>query len=186
MTGAEATAAVIDALEAMSFRYMLVGSLSSNVFGIPRSTKDADFVIQSGGATLPELVSRLGPSFRLEPQVRFETITMTTRQIVHIDEVPFIVEFFRLSDDPHDQERFRRRQRVEIPGHKVFVPTAEDIIITKLRWSTQGQRSKDVDDVRGILAVQGDRLDLNYIREWCERHDTSALLDEIRRSIPSV
>ena len=85
-----------------------------------------------------------------------------------------------------DQERFRRRQQVEIPGHKVFVPTAEDIIITKLRWSTHGQRSKYVDDARGIIAVQGDRLDLNYIRAWCECHGTSALFDEIRRSIPSV
>jgi hypothetical protein len=186
MTGAEATATVIDSLEALSFNYMLVGSLSSNLFGIPRSTKDADFVIQSGSVTLPELIARLGPSFRLEPQVRFETITMTTRQIVRIDEIPFIIEFFRLSDDPHDQERFRRRQRVEIPGHKVFVPTAEDIIITKLRWSTQGQRSKDADDARGIIAVQGGRLDMSYVREWCERHGTLALLDEIRRSIPAV
>ncbi len=186
MTGAEATAAVIDALEALSFPYMLVGSLSSNIFGIPRSTKDADFVIQSGGVTLFDLVARLGPSFRLEPQVQFETITMTTRQVVQIDEIPFVIEFFCLSDDPHDQERFRRRQRVEIPGHKVFVPTAEDIIITKLRWSTQGQRSKDAEDARGIIAVQGDRLDLRYVREWCERHGTSALLDEIRRSIPPI
>jgi hypothetical protein len=39
-----------------------------------------------------------------------------------------------LGDDPHDQERFRRRQRVEILGRTALVATAEDMIITKLRW----------------------------------------------------
>jgi hypothetical protein len=27
---------------------------------------------------------------------------------------------------------------------------------------------------------------LSYVRGWCERHGTSALLDEICRSIPAV
>ena len=45
MTGNEATLAVIDALEACSIPYMLVGSYSSNVYGVERSTQDADFVV---------------------------------------------------------------------------------------------------------------------------------------------
>ena len=40
MTSEEATVAVIDALEALSIPYMLVGSFSSNYYGIGRSTTD--------------------------------------------------------------------------------------------------------------------------------------------------
>ena len=48
MTGDEAVLAVIEALEGLGVGYMLVGSLSSNFYGIPRATQDADFVIQFG------------------------------------------------------------------------------------------------------------------------------------------
>jgi len=42
----EATVAVIDALDALRISYMVVGSFSSNFYGIPRATQDADFVVQ--------------------------------------------------------------------------------------------------------------------------------------------
>ena len=44
MNEVEVVAAFIDALNAAGFPHMLVGSLSSNAYGIERSTKDADFV----------------------------------------------------------------------------------------------------------------------------------------------
>ena len=37
---------------------------------------------------------------------------------------------------------------------------------------------QDRDDVRGVIAVQGDRIDWEYVHKWCEQHGTRALLDE--------
>jgi len=122
----------------------------------------------------------------VKQQATFETVTMTTRRVVRVAESPFTIEFFHLSEDPHDQERFRRRHRRTVLGREVQLPTAEDVVITKLRWAVQGRRSKDRDDVRDVMAVQGDRLDWSYIAVWCDRHGTRELLDEIRRSIPPL
>ena len=74
MTSEDATMAVVDALEALHIPYMLVGSFSSNYYGIGRSTKDVDFVIQLGPESLSSLASHLGPAFRLDPQMTFETV----------------------------------------------------------------------------------------------------------------
>jgi hypothetical protein len=186
MTSEEATLAVIDALESLAVPYMLVGSLSSNYYGIPRSTKDADIVLQTDAASVRRLADHLGPEFRLDPQLSFETITMTTRQILVVADIPFRIEFFHLSEDSHDQQRFLRRQPVELFGREVFLPTAEDVIITKLRWCHQGTRSKDWDDIQSVIAVQGERLDWDYVYSWCDRHGTRAILDEIRASIPPL
>lgn len=186
MSGDEAVLAVIATLESQAIPYVLVGSFSSNYYGIPRSTQDADFVIQLGTRTARELADLLGPSFRLDPQMSFETVTMTTRHILEVVGGPFTIELFNLSDDPHDQERFRRRRAVPLLGHKVTLPSAEDVIITKLRWVAQGQRSKDWDDVRDVIAVQGDSINWDYIQLWTERHGTRAVLDAIRRSIPAT
>lgn len=46
MTGDEAVVAVIDALESTGIAYMLVGSLATNFYGVPRATEDADFVMK--------------------------------------------------------------------------------------------------------------------------------------------
>jgi hypothetical protein len=124
----------------------------------------------------------LGPEFVAEPQLSFETNTGTQRQEFGVTGTLFKVEVFRLSSDPHDEERFRRRTPVDVQGHRVFFPTAEDVIIWKLRWA----RSKDRDDVRAVIGVQAGKLDWPYIEGWCERHGTRVLLEEIRRTVPEV
>ena len=186
MTSQEATAAVIDALEEMRIPYMLVGSLSSNFYAIPRATQDADFVVQVKPTEISSLAERLGPRFRLDRQMSFETVTATTRFILHLTDTAFTIELFLLSDDEHDRERFARRRREQIMDRTVAIPTAEDVIVTKLRWSRAGRRTKDVEDVRNVVAVQGDRIDWTYVNSWCDKHGTSELLDDIRRSVSSM
>ena len=85
---------VIEALEACGIAYMLVGSYSSNVYGIPRSTQDADFVIELGEASIGELARRLAPSIRIDPQMSFETVTMTRRYVAEVVGTTFKIEFF--------------------------------------------------------------------------------------------
>ena len=170
------------ALGAAGVPFILVGGFSSNYHGIPRSTKDADFVVKLSAPLGEEFGRLLGPEFQAEPQLSFETNTGTQRQEFRVAGTMFKVEVFRLSEDPHDQERFRRRQSVIIGGRQVFFPTAEDVIIWKLRWG----RAKDREDVRGIIGVQGEKLAWPYIQDWCERHGTRALLEEIRRTVPKL
>lgn len=52
-------------------------------------------------------------------------------------------------------------------------------MVTKLRWSLRGQRDKDVDDVRNVLALQAGKLDLAYIRSWCDQHGTRSLFEQL-------
>jgi len=185
-TSEEALLAVIDALESCGVPYMLVGSFASNFYGIGRSTKDADFVLRLDEKSISDVARELGPQFRLDAQMAFETVTGTMRWAIDVVALPFRIEFFQLSRDPHDQERFRRRRCAKIADRDTYLPTPEDVIITKLRWSQQGQRPKDRDDVRNVIAVQGDRIDWDYVGRWCEGHGTGELLKEIRSTIPPI
>lgn len=183
MNAEQAVAAVIDALEASQIPYMVVGSYAVNLYAIPRSSQDADIVVDLAGRSIQDLLGRLPPGFRYDPQIRFEGVTGTSRIELHVDEASFRFELFDLSDDPHDRERFNRRRRYTFRDFSAWVPTAEDVVIMKVRWCSAGRRSKDYDDVRNVLAVQADALDWEYIHRWCREHSTLELLDEIRRSI---
>lgn len=55
MTGREAVLTAIAALESCGIPYILVGSFSTNAYGIPRSTQDADFIIELGETSIAEL-----------------------------------------------------------------------------------------------------------------------------------
>jgi hypothetical protein len=98
---------------------------------------------------------------------------------------PFIVELFELGSDPFVVERFSRR-RAEWSGQikrEVFLPTAEDVIVQKLRWG----RAKDLEDARDVLADQTPgRMDMVYIMKWCDLHQTSGHLKRLLDDIGSL
>ncbi len=173
---------VADALASSGIAYLLAGSFSSNFYGIPRSTKDADFVVELPGGVGRDFMAKLGADFEADPQLSFETNTGTYRQLIQHTRSPFKVELFLLSNDPHDQARFQRRVAVSAYERRIWLPTPEDVIIMKVRWG----RSRDQDDVRAVMGVQGDKLDWPYIEGWCTRHGTRALLEEIRRTVPKL
>jgi hypothetical protein len=59
----------------------------------------------------------------------------------------------------------------------------EDAVITKLRWYDVSHRMKDLQDAQGMIAVQGNQIDWNYVTSWCDRHGTRELLDNARQSL---
>ena len=172
----------IDALNSAGAQYMLVGSFSSNYYGRPRLTKDADFVVEIDTAQLAAVMAKLGPDFQIDRQMSFETVTMSVRYIVYHRSSAFKIELFQLSPDLHDHERFGRRRQVDFEGRPVWLPTAEDVIITKLRWARAGERSKDKADVAQVLSIRGKALDLNYIRHWTDQHGTRDLFEQLLAS----
>lgn len=182
MTIKDITLRVIDALNAAGIPHALVGSFSSNYYGIPRSTQDADFVVEFGGASIAELLAQLGPGFVAEAQVSLEPMTGTVKHELRFRGTSFRVALFVLSDDPHDRERWRRRKPIEFCGRQTFLPSPEDVIVMKLRWA----RPRDIDDARGVIAVQRDALDWPYIESWCDRHGARLVLEQVRRAVPKL
>jgi hypothetical protein len=160
-----------------------VGSLSTNFHSIPRSTKDADIVIQASLGDAARLIADHCPELRLDPQFGFESVTATKKLNLRAEAEDFTVELFGLSDDPHDQQRFERRRLVEWEGRPAWIASAEDAVITKLRWGHVAGRRKDLVDVSTVIASKGETLDWPYVEGWCDRHGSRKLLEQIRQEL---
>lgn len=182
MTVAEIVRVVVARLEAAGADYQIVGAVAYFLYGPTRFTQDVDFVVSMPAADLDRLLAALPEEFSVDPQARMELFTGTMRWVVTVAGSALKIEFFLLGSDEHHAEEFRRRRRVRLAeaGVDAWVVTAEDLIVQKLRWS----RSKDIEDIRGILSLQGDSLDFPYIEKWCRTHGTLARLEGIQRSIP--
>ena len=176
--GNEALAQLVSILNNHDVAYMLVGSYSSNAYGIPRATKDADLVVETLGETFDLIGASLGDDFQSESQVEFELVTGTIRRVIRFVPLGFVIEMFQLSDDSFDQSRFKRRIQVQstVLGGVVWLPTAEDVVVQKLRWG----RPQDLLDAESVMAIQSDTLDWTYIQRWTDLHGTTDQLSSIR------
>ena len=180
-TSFDCLAEVIRALHSQQIPYMLTGAFASNAYGYPRATQDADIVIEYSEGVLRRLRETLGLNYQIDPQPGFELKTGTIRNLLIHLPTKFEVELFRLGTDPHDQQGFARRRRLYLEElqAEVVIPTAEDVVIQKLRW----QRDKDLADVRVVIAIQAHALDWSYISCWAAEHNTVELLQQARADV---
>jgi hypothetical protein len=180
------TKAVINVLEDTKVPYMLVGSFSSNMYGIPRSTKDADFVVDVADRTvMPGLMKALEDILEFDPQTSFEGIGGSIRhEAVARAAFPFRVEFFERTNEEFALARFERRVRFysSVLGREVWIPTPEDVVVQKLRWA----RPKDQLDARDVMSVQGALLDYTYIEDWCRKLGRFEVYQQVRATVPDI
>lgn len=187
MTIEQLAAVVLDACEQEGIEHMLTGAFAHGLYGIPRSTKDIDVVLSLAGADpIARVVQRLKGVVLFEAQMHFDTLTWGKRLVGEsTGHPPFKVELFELFDDPFVQEQFHRKRLLfsRQIQRTTWLPTPEDIIVQKLRWA----RSKDLDDARDVLAVQGpETLDMAYIEKWCALHGTLPRLHDVLATIPPL
>ncbi len=176
---------VVEAAEAAGVAFMAVGAIAAGAYGVPRSTRDVDLLVAAnveGG--INAVIAKLEPFAAFDAQVVFDTLTWGRRHVGQSrSSPPFKVELFEMFDDPFVQSEFARRQKIFIPmlGRAAWLPTPEDVVVQKLRWG----RSKDLDDARDVLAVQGpETLDMAYIEKWCAQHGTIERLKASLAGIP--
>ena len=181
MTSLEAVESFTRFLNEAGVSYMVVGSFSSNYHGIPRSTKDADIVLQFDAAAWHLFSGNLPEGLTLDSQGGFEMVTATRKEIVRVEGTLFDIEVFHLSGDPFDQSRFSRRRKVDLgDGLIAWVATAEDVIVQKIRWLKNANRTKDYEDVLNVLRRKKELLDFKYIENWCDQHGTLEILAKAR------
>ncbi|MHC4472502.1 MAG: nucleotidyl transferase AbiEii/AbiGii toxin family protein [Planctomycetota bacterium] len=155
-------AELTSARDRASIPYMLVGGLAVLVHGDPRLTRDIDVTISLAPAETLRLVEALGTGFRpLAPDP--PTFVEETRvlPVEGPDGTRADVIFAGL---PFEEDAIRRARVERLGGLEVRVCTPEDLIVHKI----VSERSKDREDVAGILARSGPRMDLGRLDRLIE------------------
>jgi uncharacterized nucleotidyltransferase DUF6036 len=174
---------VASVLDQQRIIYVLVGSLASSMHGMFRSTADIDIVADLRSDQVIPLLTALQKDFSVdEMAVRGAIDRKQSFNAIHFDSV-FKIDFFIPKSDEFSKKQIERRELKKLaPGldQMIYVATAEDTILAKLRWYHSGGCVSDAQwrDVVGILGASAKKLDLDYLREWAANLGVSDLLEK--------
>ena len=148
--------------------YYLTGSMASNYWGIPRTTHDLDFVIQLPPSAVPNIVQAFSGDYYLD-EAAVRAAYQPPHQFNAIDTRSALkVDFWLPKPEPFDREMLRRRVAVTLFGEPAWIATAEDVLLHKLLWNRISPSDRQLGDAAGVVAVQADALDKNYLRQWAQ------------------
>lgn len=174
---------LVEVLDGGAIPYMIGGSLASGVYGVLRSTMDVGLVADLRPEQAAYLAERLCGEFYADPDLMREALQAGRPfNVIHFAS-SYKFDIFPLSRDPYQQTQFARRavKEIVLGGASLAMPVAaaEDTLLMKLAWYRAGGEvsERQWNDVRGIVEVQGARLDRAYLAQWAAYMKVADLLE---------
>jgi hypothetical protein len=157
---AEVARRLADALEAAGLPYAIGGALAYAYWGAARATHDVDVNLFLPPERVVEALDVLATAgLTVDRQVAIASAEARGDVRGKVGAVP--VDLF-LDSIPLHAEAARRVVTVDFLGRPIRILSAEDLTVFKLLFF----RGKDIVDVERLIALQGARLDRQYVRNW--------------------
>jgi predicted nucleotidyltransferase len=170
-------------LEQQNISYVLVGSFASSIHGMYRSTADIDILADIHTEQVRPLFDVLQNSFYVDEHAMRDAVAQgRSFNAIHFDSV-FKVDIFIATTDEFALTQLTRRQLQKISPEKdeaLYVATAEDTVLAKLRWYRAGHETSSTqwNDVLGVLGASGSSFDLEYLHTWASKLEIEDLLEK--------
>jgi hypothetical protein len=146
-------------------------------------TADADLVADVHFEQVDPLANRLGAEFYLDVESMREAIRhRSSFSLIHFKTM-FKVDVFLPKPRPYSQQQMERRVRQPLStelDRQAYFSSAEDSVLSKLEWYRLGGEVSDRQwrDILGVIKMQGERLDLAYLRQWAAALNVADLLEK--------
>lgn len=173
---------VVQAFEQLGIPYYIGGSVASSLYGMARATMDIDIVADIKKGQAAKLKTILKDEYYIDEAMILEAITNTSSfNLIHFN-TAFKIDVFVQQRAPYPQMAIERRVKDKFDEEHDFeycFSTPEDCIIAKLQWFEKGNRVSERQwlDILGIIKVQADHLDLNYLAAWTKKLGMFTLLE---------
>jgi len=175
---------VINIFEKLSIPYYIGGSIASSIYGIARATMDVDIVADMDIHHIPALKQHLENDYYMdEDMIKEAILNKSSFNLIHLETV-LKIDVFIYKDDPYQRNAIQRKLKDTLEEDNsditFYFSSPEDIIINKLIWFKMGGEVSDRQwlDITGVIKVQGESLDKNYLKDWSQKLQILELLNK--------
>ena len=172
---------VLEAFKDLDIVYYIGGSMASSAHGIARSSFDVDLLADMRPEHVGPLVERLQASCYVDEGAASEAMKhRSSFNVIHLATM-MKIDVFLPKDRDFDRIALSRRiceyEQNDI-GMPIFFCSAEDSILSKIEWYKKGDQvsERQWSDILGILEVQKDKLDRDYLIHWAAQLGVMELL----------
>ena len=160
---------LVQAFEKADIPYMISGSIASSFHGHPRATNDIDIIIDPTFSQLQTFLDTLDAQWYVSKEAAKQA--RIDRQMFNIIDIQSgqKADLIIRKSAPFYQQEFSRRFRADVLGVRAYILSSEDSILSKLAWAKETGSEYQLKDIMGILTVQGDKLDMDYLRAWAKQ-----------------
>jgi hypothetical protein len=164
---------ILESLEASEVEYLIGGAIAEWAWGEPRATQDLDLVINLPIKSVVRFSKELEKRNMLVPADIILDAMMEDRADIPLNAIHMYsglkADLYLMRDgDALRQSAFQRRVLVDYgsPIGKVYVHSAEDLILYKLMYLGLSGQPKHARDIAAILRSKKDQLEIGYIEKW--------------------
>jgi hypothetical protein len=144
--------------------YMLSGSVALGAYTVPRATRDFDFIVRIKQEDADIFIKNFNEGYYCDKDA-IKAAAKHAGMFNIIDHASgFKADFVILKNNDFRKIEFERRIEIELFEMRVFIVTAEDLLISKLIWIQDFQSSLQTEDIKNL--VKAGNLDLDYVSFW--------------------
>ncbi len=170
-------------LKSLDIPYYIGGSVASSFQGEVRYTEDLDLVINIRADQAQSILNAFSKDFYISEIAVDDALSGRTSSFNVIDfETTEKADMFVSRNDAFSISKMGRRQ-LYVPINRpesdaIYLCSPEDTILQKLVWyrMTKNESQRQWRDVLGVMKIQSDRLDFEYLRKWAMEISLSDLL----------
>lgn len=184
----QVTVTVTTVLEKLGVSYLIGGSLASTLHGMVRTTQDSDILADLKKEHVRPFIHELQADFYIDDEMVTNAVARRSSfNIIHRESM-FKIDVFMSRQRSFEKMQFARARRETLsvePELKAIVSTPEDILLAKLEWYRMGGEVSDRQwrDVIGVLKVQGNALDFDYLHRMAKELQIDDLLNRVLSEI---
>jgi hypothetical protein len=171
-----------EVLDALGIPYAIGGSIASSVYGTVRFTRDADIAMLPFPSAADRFYAQLKDNFYINEEAMQQALGCCgTFNIIHF-ETAFKIDIFLLGPSDFEQQLLVRSKLVrlgETTESELCFVSPEDVILLKLRRlaESDGFEEDQWEDILGVLAIQGQALDLERLSNYARILGVEDLLE---------
>lgn len=168
---------VVSRLGKLKIPYLLTGGLAVSFWGLPRTTHDIDIVIEAQRKDRDKIINVFKKDFYISEEAVDQAIEKRfTFNIVHYKS-GLKIDFWLPKRNFFKTLEVKRARKKKIFGKEIYIISPEDLILEKLLWFKEGQSSRHLEDIKGILKIS--KINQNYLKDWAKKQSTFKVLKDL-------
>ena len=160
------------------------GSIAAMWYGEPRSTLDIDVVVKAEPSDAGRLAEAYtGGGFYVPPvEVIREELKRGARGSFNVVDLEsgLKIDIYVAGDDALVAYGFEHARPATVGGATLNLAPATYVVAAKLRFYAISKQEKHLRDIRGILAISPELVDLEHVSAWAERFQVADAWESCR------